>query len=498
MFTDMFESDIMRSQGFCGFTNAAGGDCNFGPQGQWPLNVHTVAAAEAQCLALCESCARCRYFSFSLTHQDCSWFHDCALWPSDLLKTIPGFHTVNASEVREADVRTQQSSRRSHRLMPPPLPPLDVLKTCDDSDSSLDPAAWEPRAASELGVVPVAYGSHELCSATRLTKEYRPCPAVRAFATRRVLSPSRSSPPLDSPFNAAHFLRLLGNATVSFLGDSLVRQQFNMLACMLSPFADLAGARGAQYWSSTQKLRTSKDAGGFVRLPFRHEHGRVLLQQQWIHGRPFDEPGPTDPLSDVDPRILNCSLLVFGIGAFIPAGELRGTLHTWLRHLRMRLPITARVLWLEYFGGHFDTPTGEFASGIGGEFGGGVYGFSNERRRVANGTRRSLCKAIDDEDGARAHVRHALGNALSRAAGLGVWPTLNLSLRQPGNHPELAAWEEEDGGDYDRDNRSSGRRRVTDCRHFCFPGSVLEVRTAVLYNLLRRGCVHELRPLSVI
>ena len=141
---------------------------------------------------------------------------------------------------------------------------------------------------------------------------------------------------------------------------------------------------------------------------------------------------------------------------------------------------------------------GEFASGIGGEFGGGVYGYSNERRRVANGTRRSLCKAIDDEDGARAHVRHALGNALSRAAGLGVWPTLNLSLRQPGNHPELAAWEEEDGGDYDRDNRSSGRRRVTDCHHFCFPGSVLEVRTAVLYNLLRRGCVHELRPLSVI
>jgi FkbM family methyltransferase len=85
------------SQGFCGVTNVEDGvgDCSSGSKGRWQLNVKSAAAAEAQCFVLCKSCARCRYFSYSHLHQDCSWFHNCATWPSDLLTTVSSFSTVS-------------------------------------------------------------------------------------------------------------------------------------------------------------------------------------------------------------------------------------------------------------------------------------------------------------------------------------------------------------------------------------------------------------------
>ena len=104
--------------------------------------------------------------------------------------------------------------------------------------------------------------------------------------------------------------------------------------------------RGSTYWAegSPDDARTA-----FVRVPFVHAGGRVHLQQQWVSG--LDEFNFTE----VDRRIYHADVIVFGIGAFIPSGQLHETLRKWHAHFQQS-KVCARFVWLEYFAGHFPTP----------------------------------------------------------------------------------------------------------------------------------------------
>jgi len=67
-------------RGFCEETEFdAGASCRRGRKGAWPLrgqDAASMVSAAAACLALCRSCARCRFIS--VARVECSWFRDCA------------------------------------------------------------------------------------------------------------------------------------------------------------------------------------------------------------------------------------------------------------------------------------------------------------------------------------------------------------------------------------------------------------------------------------
>ncbi|KAL1502906.1 hypothetical protein AB1Y20_010979 [Prymnesium parvum] len=64
-------------RGYCeGTRDGDEGDCAAGRKGSWPLSPAMCSAAA--CARRCrEACGRCRFVSFSLAHQECSWFADC-------------------------------------------------------------------------------------------------------------------------------------------------------------------------------------------------------------------------------------------------------------------------------------------------------------------------------------------------------------------------------------------------------------------------------------
>ena len=66
------------ANGTCGFTNY-GGDCNVQDEGAWNTTAEGIRSL-AGCVARCErDCSRCAYVSFSLGHEDCSWYRRCDL-----------------------------------------------------------------------------------------------------------------------------------------------------------------------------------------------------------------------------------------------------------------------------------------------------------------------------------------------------------------------------------------------------------------------------------
>mgnify|MGYP007078088577 CR=1 FL=1 len=71
--------------GYCGFTNFMGDRrqrelaCLVGTKGSFQLTAPTFETGLAECAAICRSCARCKYVSYTLKQTDCSWFHSCDL-----------------------------------------------------------------------------------------------------------------------------------------------------------------------------------------------------------------------------------------------------------------------------------------------------------------------------------------------------------------------------------------------------------------------------------
>ena len=186
----------------------------------------------------------------------------------------------------------------------------------------LDATGWRVRRPAAVLEANRSYALHTLCSAPRLSKEYRPCPAERAFSHERVHH-------RENAFDARGMLELLGgNATITFLGDSLVRQQFQMLSCMLSQYADLGAAIGLSRATAYQYMRFS-------------ERGKTLhLKNQWISG--LDEFA----FREVDRRMYEADVVVFGIGAFIRPGGLHEALGKWRNHFEEQR-VCARFIWLQ-------------------------------------------------------------------------------------------------------------------------------------------------------
>ena len=79
------------------------------------------------------------------------------------------------------------------------------------------------------------------------------------------------------------------------------------------------------------------------------------------------------------------------------------------------------------------------------------------------------------------------GQSASCTRRLHIWPVSKLSASQPHNHIE---WANNKSADV-RMSRVVVYRsvRYIDCRHFCFPGSVLEARNEQLFSMLDAGCV---------
>eukprot|EP00966_Prymnesium_polylepis_P094426 2185588-Prymnesium_polylepis.1 len=106
--------------GFCANTIEAEGDCLHGDKGSWPLNrsaASTWARSRETCSIFCDSCAQCRYFSYSLKAGDCSWFAECDL--SALKQRPSSFRTERAR------LRLSRSTYRAG----PELSPVQLLPT---------------------------------------------------------------------------------------------------------------------------------------------------------------------------------------------------------------------------------------------------------------------------------------------------------------------------------------------------------------------------------
>ena len=65
------------NMGHCGAT-ADEGNCEKGSNGGYNTTIHGLHTLD-ECRARCRRCARCNYVSFSLLHEDCSWYNRCDL-----------------------------------------------------------------------------------------------------------------------------------------------------------------------------------------------------------------------------------------------------------------------------------------------------------------------------------------------------------------------------------------------------------------------------------
>ena len=68
--------------GFCDLTERSTDISSLcvGTKGSWEVQTWkhgSASAALSECRRLCESCAACRWISYSSKEQDCSWFTDC-------------------------------------------------------------------------------------------------------------------------------------------------------------------------------------------------------------------------------------------------------------------------------------------------------------------------------------------------------------------------------------------------------------------------------------
>ncbi|KAL1520879.1 hypothetical protein AB1Y20_022440 [Prymnesium parvum] len=89
------QSEFPDASADCEMVPNAFENCSASVNGSWKLRddqaTDTASAARA-CRCLCASCERCRYFSVSICHKDCSWSWDYPL-AIQLQRDMLGFHT---------------------------------------------------------------------------------------------------------------------------------------------------------------------------------------------------------------------------------------------------------------------------------------------------------------------------------------------------------------------------------------------------------------------
>ena len=122
--------------GHCG-TAGVNADCQVDDAGSWVFDRAEASswqeAAEA-CVRRCNSCERCRYVSYSLRRQDCSWFEHCNL--EKLPNFVSGFRTLAVAP---------------SRVLPPtanPVGPPHIVRLPSDMSSGL----WRGTACERFEV----------------------------------------------------------------------------------------------------------------------------------------------------------------------------------------------------------------------------------------------------------------------------------------------------------------------------------------------------------
>ena len=97
--------------GYCEATVLGEGDCMTEDKGSWalqPADTDTWELARNACERMCSSCTRCRHISFSRSHADCSWFHDCNL--AQLSTDVDGFRSADMRHQGKASLNDVPSS----------------------------------------------------------------------------------------------------------------------------------------------------------------------------------------------------------------------------------------------------------------------------------------------------------------------------------------------------------------------------------------------------
>ena len=160
-----------------------------------------------------------------------------------------------------------------------------------------------------------------------------------------------SGEPLNASWVAA-FTNTFAGRTVSFVGDSLVRQAFLQLVCLLSAYiVDTVDTTRHRYWDCTSLECLNEFYSVQIHSPDHHRQSHanrsfvVTLQCRWVKG------APVQPSNAIEPQLFTAAdVVLFGIGAFIPkkAAIVQSILGTWdqrwLSPVRRRGAVYARRL----------------------------------------------------------------------------------------------------------------------------------------------------------
>ena len=278
------------------------------------------------------------------------------------------------------------------------------------------------------------------------------CTVQRSFSQRVSGAASRGA-------WCAALVRRHANRTVALVGDSMLRQQFHQLACSCREFVDVERTPPtARYWRC-QNIACLNWRGQFE-LFDPATGARASLKYVFIPAHHAKNVGVG--LQWLQPSLWRADALVLGVGAWLQSGypdrdKWRSTLKEVEIHLG-RHRYAGRLYWMEYFAGHFATPTGEWG------------------RAAKNGT---ACAPVAPEAAAD-NVGTRAGNAwaASAAAAAPIWRVAALSQPRHLDHPGSLAIDREVVFE------NMPFAVMMDCRHYCFPGATLEARNAVLGGLL--------------
>jgi len=253
-----------------------------------------------------------------------------------------------------------------------------------------------------------------------------------------------NSPHAWRRFDGDKFLHALSGRTVSFLGDSMVRQQFGFLLALLQPFV-----LGTNHYYPP----TARQLDPVREVYLLHN---VTLKNQWLMGH-------NDPQSlqqETYPTLWRSDAVLLNIGAFFSAdreADFDFSLNTFMEWADKHYA-HGSIIWREYSPTHFDTPDGEYDMG-----------------RRQDGTLPG-CKSFDlataTPEGVAAHFANF---RLERANGV-VEKNTHGGQRIPLMRVFNASLLIPDGA---KQHPGDG-----DCRHWFSKSSVLEHWADVLYNMI--------------
>ena len=260
----------------------------------------------------------------------------------------------------------------------------------------------------------------------------------------------------------ASFVRAFHGRTLTFLGDSISRQQYAQLCCSCRDFLVLHPRRKAHWHCHSGPCLNGMEGFYLVELQDAASGSRCTVQYLYHTGRAPRHVRTVLPLAiaEAGDRVVKSNVIALGLGAWIASGTQHNE-REWKATLEAATTVLGTVgfrgvlLWMEYFAGHFGSPTGEWG------------------KLAKNATR---CQPVSRAS-ASANVGTLAGNRWAQALPAPIWHTARVSLDRHMDHPGSRAIER------DLDNPGWGAHpfaAMFDCRHFCAPPSSHSTATCAL------------------